>query len=306
MEETGGGTNQGKSTRCDHCQYYPESHFARCIGKLGERSGSIAYILRHKLEREMLPCSDADKYALAMIRVSPLGFDLIEKVRQRYHECPLGNSLRIEKIPSADHFIVSTELNGYEGYRTMMTNARSEFEPMSHDDWHRWYRAQVRLLTRPQEYIGCKALLPERRNSSGVRYLHYTVVETDATTGWKLQTYSPRIPIDRQARYIRLELTPTPLADTSTPEECRGLGLPRLKRCTTDSDFSVNIGNLMEDVETQGYPIATLASAPLKQWGPRQRRELHFTIEDGEECDLSDIIPLAGDDRYLRIFLTED
>jgi len=59
-------------------------------------------------------------------------------------------------------------------------------------------------------------------------------------------------------------------------------------------------------VEARGYPIATLSSAPLKQFEARQRRELHYTIEDDKEYYISEAIPLAGDDRYLKIFLTAD
>ena len=33
--------------QCEHCRYYNRSHARRCFGKFGNRSGSIAYILRH-------------------------------------------------------------------------------------------------------------------------------------------------------------------------------------------------------------------------------------------------------------------
>ena len=33
--------------QCEHCRYYKRSHARRCFGKFGNRSGSIAYILRH-------------------------------------------------------------------------------------------------------------------------------------------------------------------------------------------------------------------------------------------------------------------
>ena len=33
--------------RCDHCRFYQESTPRRCLGAIGDRSGSIAYILRH-------------------------------------------------------------------------------------------------------------------------------------------------------------------------------------------------------------------------------------------------------------------
>ena len=42
-----GNAYQSPPLKCDHCQYYPESHSDRCIGRLKERSGSLAYILRH-------------------------------------------------------------------------------------------------------------------------------------------------------------------------------------------------------------------------------------------------------------------
>ena len=303
---TDGGTGREDSTRCDHCQYYQESHPARCIGEFREKSGSIAYILRHGLLKEMPMSSTEDKNALDFLRLSPLDFNLIEKVRQRYHAYPLGNELRIDRIPSADLFIRSTELNGYEGYRLMLTNANSQFEPMSRGDWHRWYRAQVRLLTRPPEPVGCKAPLSRRPDSSGVRYLHYVVVETDATTGSKYHTASPRIPVEEQARYIRLELTSLPLADASKSKGTRRLGVPRSNRCVTSDNVNIDLGHLREDVEARGYPIATLSSAPLKQFEARQRRELHYTIEDDKEYYISEAIPLAGDDRYLKIFLTAD
>ena len=36
-----------RRSRCDHCRFYRESNPRRCLGAIGDRSGSIAYILRH-------------------------------------------------------------------------------------------------------------------------------------------------------------------------------------------------------------------------------------------------------------------
>ena len=63
---------------------------------------------------------------------------------------------------------------------------------------------------------------------------------------------------------------------------------------------------LQEDMDSLGYPVATLESVPLKQFRPRQARSLHYVIEDEEEHDASEAIPLASDDKYLKIFLTSN
>ena len=293
------------STDCDHCQYYPESHPGRCFGQHREGSGSIAYILRHELVKEMPAFSEEDNQALAILRVTPFGFALIEKVRQCYHLNPLGSEFRIEPLLSVEHFIVSIGLNGYEGYRLMLTTTNSTVKPMSHERWHRWYRTQIHLMTYPPESIGCKLPIPRRSRSSGARYFHHTVVETDLVTGTKFYTSSPPLRLGEDDRYIRLELTSSPL-DDGYLGGIRCLGKPRTFRTVTTENVCSDPVYLQEDMDSLGYPVATLESVPLKQFRPRQARSLHYVIEDEEEHDASEAIPLASDDKYLKIFLTSN
>ena len=303
QSQASGGSSSGI---CEHCLYYPESHSGRCIGKLHERSGSIAYMLRNPLENETVITSRVDGEALEVLRPAPFGFEMIEEVRQRYRTYPLGNEPRFDRSNPGRHFIVSVSLNGYEGYRHMLTNTSSMVEPMSHEEWHRWYRTQIRMMTHPIETVGCKTPLPRPLSGHGMRTLRHVVVETDLMTGSRFYTASPRIQVGADVKYIRLELTSSLPDGPHHPTGSRQLGISRSFRCVTTKNVSSDPVYLAEDLAVGGYPIATLEGASLKQFHPSQGRNLHYITEYGEEFDVSEAIPLAGDDRYLRIFLTSD
>ena len=303
QSQTGGGLSSGI---CEHCLYYPESHSSRCIGKLRERSGSIAFMLRNLLENDTAIASVAEGKALEVSRQAPFGFEMIEEVRQRYRAYPLGNQPYFDRTDPSRHFIVGVSLNGYEGYKHMLTNANSMVEPMSHGEWHRWYRTQIHTMTHPVETVGCKTPLPRQLRGCGVRTLRHVVVETDLMTGTKFYSASPRIKVGADVKYIRIELTSLLPNGPHHPTGSRQLGISRSFRCVTTKNVSSDPVYLEEDLAAGGYPIATLEGAPLKHFHPSQGRNLHYITEYGEEFDVSEAIPLAGDDRYLRIFLTSN
>ena len=57
-----------ESKQCDHCRYYSISHARRCFGELRNRSGSIAYILRHSfLNRPELGTAPVEESFIAAV-----------------------------------------------------------------------------------------------------------------------------------------------------------------------------------------------------------------------------------------------
>ena len=302
----GGVTDGSSSTSCEHCLYYPESHSRWCIGSLRERSGSIAYVLRHSLVKEMPVACSADETALEILRLMPFGFAMIEKVRQSYHTYPLGKEVKFDRSFFATNFIASVGLNGYEGYRCMLTNARSMVEPMSRDEWDLWYHAQIRLMTPPLARVGNKRPLPRRPQECEARFLRHVVVETDPKTGSRFYTNSPRIHVGEDDKYIRLEFTSSPPGDPCQSNGNRQAGSFRVYHSVASEGVSTGPVFLEEDVVAGGYPVATLEGAPLKQFCSSHDREFHYIVEYDREFDVSESIPLTKDDKYLKIFLTSN
>ena len=303
------------SGSCRHCLYYPESHPGRCIGKLRERSGSLAYILRNPLTKEMPIASTADGEALEILRRMPLGFELIEKVRQRYQTYPLGYEPKYDRSFFARDFIASVGLNRYDGYQSMLTNASSMVKPMSRETWNLWYHTQIHQnlwyyeqtspMTPPFDWSR-EMLLPEPFLASRARFLYHIVLETDPSTGSTFYTQSPRIYVGDDDKCVRLELTSSPPEDS-----CRSIGscqpgaFRTVRRFTSEGVFT-GPEDLEEDTIAGGYPIATLERAPLKQFYPSQDRELRCILEYDRGVIISDVIRLADDHRYLKIFLTSN
>ena len=61
-------TAADQSEQCEHCRYYKTSHARRCFGELGNRSGSIAYILRHSfLHRPELGTAPVEESFIAAV-----------------------------------------------------------------------------------------------------------------------------------------------------------------------------------------------------------------------------------------------
>ena len=291
--------------KCDHCQYYPESHSDRCIGRLKERSGSLAYILRHLTVKEKQLLSKGGEMALdSHLCLFPLRFPLIEKVRQRFQAHPLGNDPRFETFIRSRGFITSTGLNGYEGYQLMLTNTSSTVDPIIRDEWLKWHHNQARLLASPREYIGTKVPLPSRLPCHGARCLQYVVVETDLLTGSRFFTASPWIHVGNDDKYMRLEVTSLPLGGHLLCSEERRLGDSRTFQGVTRENVHSAIMPLKEDEAAGGYPIATLESAPLKHFDRDQDRGLYYVIREKERREVSETIPLDMDAKYLKIVLT--
>lgn len=294
------------SIECRHCLYYPESHPGWCIGKLRERSGSIAYVLRNPLLEEMPIVLKTDETALKMLRHMPLGIELIEEVRQRYRTYPLGNETKFGRSFPAENFIASVGLNGYDGYQSMLTNASSTVEPMSREAWEAWYNTQVSFITPPLNWPS-KMMLPDDFLASKEKYVFHILFEADPLTGSVFHTQSPRIPVGEDDKYIRLEITSSPVGESNqTTRNCQ-LGAYRTVRSITSEDILTDPKDLEEDVTAGGYPNATLGSAPLKQFHPGQYRQLRCVLEyDDERSIVGDFIGLADDHRYLKIFLSSN
>ena len=302
-----GNAYQSPPLKCDHCQYYPESHAGRCIGRLKEKSGSLAYILRHlTVEEERLYSNDEtamDSYKYQCLL--PLRFPLIEKVRQRFQAHPFGNDPRFDTFIQSRGFIACAGVNRYEGYQLMLTNTSSTVGPIIREEWLNWYHHHARLLASPQEYIGAKVPLPSRSSSYGARRLQYVVIENDRT-GSKLLTASPWIHLGNDDKYIRLEVTSSPLGGHLLCLGQRLLGAPRIVRCVSRTGIQTAMLPLEEDKVAGGYPIATFGSAPLKHFDRNQNRGLYYVIREQGMEEVSETIPLNTDAKYLKIILSTD
>ena len=293
-----------RSLDCPHCRFYPESHAGRCVGQYRERSGSLAYILRHELENEMPEVTRREVLAMAFHCMLPFSFSLIEKVRERFQAHPLGNLPMFEPIVKTQGFIASACTNGYEGYQSMLTNASSTVDPICRDEWLQWYHNQARFLASPSEYCNNKIPLPIRSGRRGARFLQYTVIETNLGTGSRFYTASPWIRMEDDVNYMRLEITSLPLDD---PRPCSGrrqLGESRSFRCVGIDNVNTDTLVFWEDRDAGGYPIPTLESAPLKHFHPEQDRALYYTIQDNEKVDVSDVIPLDESSKYVKVFIS--
>ena len=285
---------------CRHCLYYPESYPGRCIGKLRERSGSIAFMLRNRLENEMPITSTADEKALGILRRMPFGFELIEKVRRRYQIYPLGSEPHFDRSFFGQDFTTSVSLNGYDGYRSMLTNTSSMVKPMSRGEWDLWYHAQA---APPLDWARSKIRFPRRFCDSEARYLRYVVTETEPQTGSILYAQSPRIYVGNDDKYMRLELTSSPPRHSSGN---RRSGVFRTFRKVTSEHEVTAPKYLEEDIAAGGYPNATLEYAPLKQFHPGQDRDLQCMLEHDGGIDVGETVRLTPDDKCLKIHLTSN
>ena len=107
-------------------------------------------------------------------------------------------------------------------------------------------------------------------------------------------------------KYMRLELTSSPFGESSRATRSCQPGVYRTVRSITSDNNLADPKDLEEDITAGGYPIATLGSAPLKQFHPGQYRQLRCVLEYDDKTIIGDFVQLADNHRYLRIFLTSD
>ena len=117
-------TAADQSKQCEHCRYYKTSHARRCFGELGNRSGSIAYILRHSFlhhpERGTAPVEES----------------FIAAVTAAFQKCPVSSEAGDEPGRLS---ALSTE------YEKWIKDTDFEFQRLrERESMARWFNARQR------------------------------------------------------------------------------------------------------------------------------------------------------------------
>ena len=176
---------------------------------------------------------------------------------------------------------------------------------MSREAWEAWYNTQVSFITPPLDWPS-KMMLPDDFLASKEKHVFHVILEADPLTGSVFHTQSPRIAVGEDDKYMRLELTSSPFGESSRATRSCQPGVYRTVRSITSDNNLTDPKDLEEDITAGGYPIATLGSAPLKQFHPGQYRQLRCVLEYDDKTIIGDFVQLADNHRYLRIFLTSD
>ena len=220
---------------CEHCEYYPNSHAARCYADCGNRSGNLAFILRH------LPGYE------------PAGPGIIEGVRAAFKNCPLEyNDKPGEKgylFSGAELAALSTESgvkpetrllepnlvamtsSGYEGYLMLLHDGGQLQGYGSTEECAALVSARRLAVYQEPEICSKRVPLPSAANGTVGRTLHYQTACLDGRanrcdfTLWdgKAPNMKPGcgpIPLLGGPKSIRITLAST---HSSPPAETRDL-----------------------------------------------------------------------------------
>ena len=248
-----------KKTKCLHCQFYPNSHAARCYDHHGMSCGNLAYILRH------LP-----GYKVA-------GPEMIGAVRAAFKKRPLEyehndgeggyvlGSSRMESAHSTfptmesagllEPNFVASVFSGYEGYLLLLHDGGQLQGYGSTEEYASLVESRLLPVYREPEVLHQKVRLPpvvqlgDYRAEEITRFFHYQTIcwadhVAEVFTNWGLDVtnfcYMPRalmrgpkmnlgcnpIPLLSEHQYIQIALTQT---SSNMPMEANGLSRRMVK-----------------------------------------------------------------------------
>ena len=182
-----------KRAKCLHCQFYPNSHAARCYGRHGLYCGNLAYIMRH-LRGFPVACSETIEAVRAAFRKRPLEyehqdgaggyalgsyrFDAVKSKPQSETADLLKP--RLETAGLLEPNLVASVFSGYEGYLLLLHDGGQLQGYGSTEEYSSLVESRLLPVYQEPEVLRQKVPLPsvqiveiEGKFTGMTRFFHY-------------------------------------------------------------------------------------------------------------------------------------
>ena len=293
----------GKGTKCQHCQFYPNSHAARCYAIHGRRSGNLAFIL-HSLPNYKPAGPRMIEAVRAAFKKRPLNFKHTNGrggyVLGRYRLAESGSKAQSpESEGLLDPNLVATTSSGYEGYLMLLYDGGQLQGYGSTQEYTSLVKSRLLPVYREPDVLRRKVLLPpvvqEGKRDAVTRTFHYQTIcwEGYQDACWKafgraydvrlipralMQGPAPNpmipgcspVPLLDEHRYIQITLAQ---AFSNMPVEARGLRrrmvkdlkdpCPRQPPCTPAASSRL-LSYFIIDRDGDGQPLRTVESGYIR------------------------------------------